>query len=60
MNHDTQIEKLNAARALIGEALEGLPVPMLENALREADMNLHWALWNLGEDVSLLPEAGPS
>ena len=60
MSHENQIEKLQAARALIREAASDLGVPMLEVALREADMNLHWALWNLGEEVELLPEAeGP-
>ncbi len=57
MSHDSEIEKLKAARALIQEAAAALPVPMLEAALKEADMNLHWALWNMGVDVELLPEA---
>ena len=57
MSHENEIEKLKTARSLIQEAAAGLTVPMLEVALREADMNVHWALWNLGEEVELLPEA---
>lgn len=56
MSHAAQIEKLNEARKLIREALNDLPMPMLEVALQEADMNLHWALWNMGEPVELLPQ----
>jgi hypothetical protein len=56
MTHAKEIEKLKTARALIKEAVAGLSVPMIESALAEADMNLHWALWNLGEEVELLPE----
>jgi len=56
MSHENEIEKLKTARSLIQEAAAGLAVPMLEAALREADMNVHWALWNLGEEVELLPE----
>ena len=29
---------------------------MIETLLGEADMVLHWALWNLGEPVELRPE----
>jgi len=56
MTHETEIEKLKAARVLIQEAAAGLAVPMLQAALTEADMNVHWALWNIGEEVELLPE----
>ena len=57
MNYTEQIEKLKTARILIREAAAGLGVPMLEATLGEADMNVHWALWNLGEEVELLSEA---
>jgi hypothetical protein len=30
--------------------------PQLDAILRSADMELHWALWNLGETVSLRAE----
>ena len=55
MSHEAAIEKLKAARVLIQEASDGLGVPMLEAALTEADMNVHWALWNMGEEVELVP-----
>lgn len=57
MDYEKEIEKLKAARVLIQDAAAGLKVPMLEAALTEADMNVHWALWNLGEEVELRPDA---
>lgn len=56
MSNENRIQHLKAARALIQEAADGLGVPMLEAALNEADLNLHWALWNMGDEVDLLPE----
>ena len=56
MTNVNRIEKIKMARQLIIEALDECGVPMIENALSEADMNLHWALWNMGEMVELLPE----
>jgi hypothetical protein len=44
MDPSEQIDSLKQARAHI------------EQMLRNADMELHWALWNLGEPVSLRPE----
>ncbi len=54
--NEARIEKIKAARALIAEALQDCGIPMIEGALSEADLNLHWALWNLGEPVSLHPD----
>ncbi len=56
MEYTEEIEKLKAARILIREAAADLGVPMLEAALGEADMNVHWALWNMGEEMELMPE----
>ena len=53
---EEQIRKIREARALLATALEGCNVPQIEAMLRNADMELHWALWNLGEPVSLRPE----
>jgi hypothetical protein len=55
---EEQIRKIREARALLAAALEGCNVPQIEAMLRNADMELHWALWNLGEPVSLRPEIG--
>lgn len=30
--------------------------PQIEAILRSADIELHWGLWNLGDDVPLRPE----
>jgi len=56
MTNDQRIDRIRQARALVAEAVEGCGIPMLETTLGEADMNLHWALWNLGDPVSLRPE----
>jgi hypothetical protein len=53
---DQRIERLRHARKLVAEAVTGCAIPQLECTLREADMNLHWALWNLGDVVELMPD----
>ncbi len=56
MTIEQRIEKLKQARILIADAVADSGIPQLESTLREADMNLHWALWNLGEVAELRPE----
>nr|MDP2190735.1 hypothetical protein [Rhodoferax sp.] len=51
-----QIARINEARALITAALKNCDSPQIEMMLRNADMELHWALWNLGVVVSHRPE----
>ena len=51
-----QIARINEARALIAAALKSCDTPQIETMLRNADMELHWALWNLGVVVSHRPE----
>jgi len=48
--------KIKQARELIATAIPGCDSPQIETMLRNADMELHLALWNLGEPVSLRPE----
>ncbi len=55
MKIEQRIEKLKQARKLIAEAVGGCGIPQLESTLQDADMNLHWALWNLGEVTELRP-----
>jgi len=50
------IAKIKQARALLAAATASCDVPQIEAMLRTADTELHWALWNLGEPVSLHPE----
>ena len=50
------LQRVAQARVLLGEVIEGTDLPMIERTLRLADMNLHWAQWNLGETVALMPE----
>lgn len=56
MTIDQRVEKLKQARKLVAEAVAGCGIPQLESTLREVDMNLHWALWNLGEVADLAPD----
>jgi len=56
MQPDEIIEKLKAARALLDEVYEGTDIPQIQSMMRHADMNLHWALWNLGEVETLRPD----
>ena len=53
---EQQIRKIKEARAAIAAAMQGCELPQIEAMLKSADMELHWALWNLGEPVSLRPE----
>ncbi len=50
------IAKIKQARTLLAAALAGCDTPQIEAMLKNADLELHWALWNLGEPVSLHPE----
>jgi hypothetical protein len=52
---EERIRRIKEARALLAAALAGCELPQIEAMLRNADLELHWALWNLGEPVSLHP-----
>lgn len=56
MTHAEQIESLRRARAEVGRVIAGCDSPQIEAVARSADMELHWALWNLGEPVPLRAE----
>lgn len=56
MNTKDRIARIRQARELIISAMSGCDSPQIETMLRSADMELHLALWNLGETVSLRPE----
>lgn len=53
---EERIARIKEARALIAAAMAGCDLPQIEAVLRNADMELHWALWNLGVPVALRPE----
>ena len=53
---EQRIDDLKQARKLIKRAMTAFGIPQLESTLQEADMNLHWALWNLGQIDELRPE----
>ena len=48
--------RIHQVRELLVPAINGCESPQIETMLRSADMELHLALWNLGETVSLRPE----
>lgn len=56
MTIEQRIAKIRDARALIAAALADSELPQIDAMLRNADMELHWALWNLGASVPLRPE----
>lgn len=56
METQEQVKLIRQARELVVKALAGSDIPQIEAMLRNADMELHWALWNLGEQVALRPE----
>jgi hypothetical protein len=56
MNTKDRIARIRQARELIISAMSGCDSPQIETMLRSADMELHLALWNLGEAVSLRPD----
>ena len=56
MTNGERIEKIKTARNLLAQVKTNCGIPMIEGALSEADLNLHWVLWNMGEPVELHPE----
>ena len=56
MEREQMLERIAKARALLGEVIQSTELPMIEQTLKQADMNLHWAQWNLGVPTSLMPE----
>jgi hypothetical protein len=54
---EKHIRKIEEARAIIQDALAGCDIPQIQAMLRNADMELHWALWNLGQTPELRPDA---
>ena len=56
METEERVATIWQARKLVIAAIKGCDSPQIEAILRNADMELHSALWNLGEAVSLRPE----
>jgi hypothetical protein len=56
LERDQVLELLGQARALLREIIDTTDLPMIEQTLKVADRNLHWAQWNLGALTSLMPE----
>lgn len=52
MTDQEQIDRIRQARALLAPVIAHTAEPQLEAVLRSADMELHWALWNLGQVVA--------
>lgn len=56
MEREQMLERIARARALLQEVIEATDLPMIERTVKLADMNLHWAQWNLGAPTTLMPE----
>ncbi len=56
MDVQQMIEKIREARGIIREIEQSTDVPQIARCTHLADMNLHWALWNLGEIDEIMPE----
>ncbi len=56
MSIEDRIALIRQARELVQAAAVGGESPQIEAILRSADLELHWALWNLGEPVQLRSE----
>ncbi|MGH6954556.1 MAG: hypothetical protein ACREGL_10260 [Alphaproteobacteria bacterium] len=59
MTVEEMVERLRRARALVAEVTEGTDLPQVQMTLWQADMNLHWAIWNLGEFDGLRHDLPP-
>jgi hypothetical protein len=57
MQHAEVLDRIAQARALLREVIAGTDSPMIERSVKIADMNLHWAQWNLGVPTRLMPES---
>jgi hypothetical protein len=57
MERETYVARISEIRGQLRELLQDCKSPQIETMLRGADMELHWALWNLGVVVPLRPEA---
>ena len=53
---DEMIRKINQARSLVREVMTQANIPQIERCMQLADMNLHWAKWNLGDIDEIMPE----
>ena len=51
------VQTIRHARAMVISAIGETDIPQIDAILRNADMELHWALWNLGEPVGVRPES---
>ena len=56
MDRDQALDRIARARTLLAEIIDSTNLPMIERTLKLADMNLHWAQWNLGVPTALMPE----
>lgn len=50
------IDKIKEVRSTLRKVKSGTDSPQLARCVHLADMNLHWALWSLGEIEELAPE----
>ena len=51
-----RIAALRQAREILAEVIKDCELPQIESIVRSADMELYWALWNLGQFEGFRPE----
>ena len=51
-----EVDELHAARELLGKAAALTDLPAVYQAIQVADMNLHWACWQLGDVEHIAPQ----
>lgn len=56
MNSTEALERLEHARRLLHEVAAGIDNPAVFQAVTVADMNLHWARWQLGTVEEIMPQ----
>jgi hypothetical protein len=56
MDDAQRIAQLHRLREQLAQVIRASTEPQIEAILRSADMELHWALWNLGEVMEHRPE----
>lgn len=56
MSREQELKLLAQARVLLRQVAELTDIPAIFQAVKIADMNLHWASWQLGAAEEIMPQ----
>lgn len=56
MSREQELKLLAQARVLLRQVTELTDIPAVFQAVKIADMNLHWASWQLGVAEEIMPQ----